>query len=204
MHQTGVLVLPPFLPCAPALGVALAEFLRVGNIADGRIKPHVEHLAFGSLHGNGDAPVQVARHGAGLEVHVEPRFALAVYIRAPFLMTFQNPLLQPILIFVQRQIPVLGLLQHRLRTADGTLRIDELGGRKVASAFLTLVAVGTFVVAMGTFAGDIAVGQELLGLLVVILHGSLFHQLPFIVELAEEVAGKLMVRFRSGTRVHVE
>ena len=47
---------------------------------------------------------------------------------------------------------------------------------------------------MRAFAGDIAVGKELLGLFVVILHGSLFHQFALLIEFAEEVAGKLVVR----------
>ena len=126
MYQTGFVVLPPFLPGSPTLRIALAELLRVGNITDRRIKPNIEHLAFSSFYRNGNTPIKITRHGTWLQVHIQPALALAVNIRTPLLMAFQNPLFQPFLILVQRQIPVLGFLQHWLRAADGTLRIDEL------------------------------------------------------------------------------
>ena len=204
VHELGVVVLPPLLPCAPALGVALAELLRVTDVADGCVEPYIEHFSFGTVDGNGDAPVEVARHGTGLQVHVEPRLALPVDVRPPLFVAFENPLLEPFLIFVQRQVPVLGLLHHGRGARDGRLRVDELGGREVAPAFLALVAVGAFVVAVRTLAGDVAVGQELMGLFVVELLGGLLGELAFVVELAEEVGGKLMMGLRGGAAIHVE
>ena len=152
----------------------------------------------------GDAPVEVSCHGAGLQVHVEPRLALAVDVGSPLLVLFQYPLLEPLLILVQGQIPVLGLAQHGLRTADGGLGIDKLGGREVASALLALVAVGTLVVAVRALAGDVAVGQELVGLLVVVLFGGFLGELSLVVELAEEVGCKLVVGVAGGAAVDVE
>ena len=119
-------------------------------------------------------------------------------------MLLQNPLLQPLLILVQGQIPVLGLLQYGCRAADGRLGVDELRGREVASALLALVAIGTLVVAVGALACHVAVCQELLGLLIVQLFGCLFHQLAFIVELAEPLGGKLMMHVRGGAAVDIE
>ena len=78
MNQARSVVLPPLLPCSPAFGVALAEVFRVADIADGRVEPDVEHFSVGAFDGNGDSPVEVARHGTRLEVHVEPRLALAI------------------------------------------------------------------------------------------------------------------------------
>ena len=204
VYESGVLVLPPLLPCAPALGIALAQFFGVRDIADGRIEPYVQHLSVGTFHRNGDAPVEVACHGAWLQVHVEPRLALSINIGAPLFMTFENPFLQPVLPLVQRQIPVLCLLQHWLRAADGALRVDEFGRREVASALLALVAVCPFVMAIGTLAGDVAVGEELLCLLVIILLGGFFHQFAVVVEFAEEVGCKLMVCLACGAAVNVE
>ena len=119
-------------------------------------------------------------------------------------MLLQNPLLQPVLILVQRQIPVLRLLQHGCRAADGRLRVDQLSGREVATALLALVAVSPFVVAVGALAHHVTVGQELLGLLVVELLGGLLHQLALVIELAEPVGGKLMVGLRGGAAVDVK
>ena len=204
MYQSRLLVLPPALPRTPALGVALAEFLRVRDVADGRIEPHVEHFSVGSLHGHGDSPVQIARHCPRLQVHVEPRTALSIDVRAPFLVPFENPLLQPLLIFVERQIPVFRLFQHGRGAADGRFRVDELCGREVATAFLALVAVSTLAMTVRTFAHDVAVGQKLLRLFVVELRGGFLGELALVVELAEEVGGKLVVRFARGARIHVE
>ena len=204
MDQSCVLILPPLLPRTPLFGLALAELLRVRHIADGRVEPHVEHLSVGSLHGHWDTPVQVARHRTRLQIHIEPRLALAVHVRAPLLMLLEDPLLQPLLIVVQRQIPVLRLLQHRRRTRDGRLRIDQLRGREVAAALLALVAVGTRIAAVGALARHVAVGQELLRLLVVELLGGLLHQLALVVHLTEPLGGKLVVGLRGGAAVDVE
>ena len=112
VYQTGVLVLPPFLPVAPFLRLAVAELLGIADVTDGGVEPNIEHLAVGSLNRNGNTPIQVAGHSTGLQIHIEPRLALSVNVGAPLLVLLQNPLLQPVLIIVQGQIPVLGLLQH--------------------------------------------------------------------------------------------
>ena len=119
-------------------------------------------------------------------------------------MAFQYPLLQPRLIVVERQIPVLRLLHHGLGAADGGVRVDEFHGAEVAAALLALVAIGVEVVAVWAFAHDIAVGQKLAGLFVIILLGLLLHELAVVVELAEEVAGQPMVRGAGGAAVDVE
>ena len=54
------------------------------------------------------------------------------------------------------------------------------------------------------FAGDVAVGQESFSFLVVVLHGGLFDEFAFIVELAEEVGSRLVVYFRRSTSIDVE
>ena len=119
-------------------------------------------------------------------------------------MLLENPLLQPLLILVQGQIPVLRLLQHGRRTRDGRFRIDELGRREVTTAFLALVAIGTLVMTVRALARHIAVGQELLRLLVVELCSRFLRQLPLIIEFAEPFGGKLMMRLRCCPAVYIE
>ena len=58
--------------------------------------------------------------------------------------------------------------------------------------------------AVGALASDIAVCQELLGLLVVELFGGLFRQFALVVELTKPVCGKLMVRLAGGAAIDVE
>ena len=204
VHQSGVLILPPFLPAAPFLGLTVAQLLCVRHIADGRIEPHVEHLTVGTLHRNRNTPVKVACHGAGLQIHVEPTLTLSIHIRSPLLMLLENPLLQPLLILVQGQIPVLRLLQHGRRTRDGRFRIDELGRREVTTAFLALVAIGTLVMTVRALTCHVTVGQELLRLLVVELCSRFLRQLPLIIEFAEPFGGKLMMRLRCCSAVYIE
>ena len=99
VYEASLWILPPFLPCAPFLGMCITKFLGVGDISDRCVEPYVEHLAFSSLYRNRNTPVEVACHRTWLKVHVEPAFALTVNIGAPFCVSFQNPFLQPVLIF---------------------------------------------------------------------------------------------------------
>ena len=204
VHETCLGIFPPLLPRSPALGIGVAEFLGVADIANGGVEPHIEHLSLGALYGHGDSPVEVAGHGAGLQVHVEPALALAVNIGAPLLMFLQDPLLQPLLVFVERQIPVLGLAHHGFGSADGGVRVDEFHRREIAAALLALVAVGVGVAAVGALAHDVSVGKELVGFLVVILFRFLLDEFAIVVKFAEEVGGKFVVYFGGGTAVDVE
>ena len=205
VNETGFLVLPPFLPTAPFLGFFVAEFLCVGDVADGCVKPYVEHLSLGSFHGYGYTPFQVAGHGAGLEVHVEPALALAVYIGTPFLVSFENPLLQPLLVFAQWQVPVLGGFLHE--SMPGVVLvggIDQLVGRERGTTFLALVTVSTLGSAAWTGAHDVAVGEELSGHLVAVLQFGVLLQFTLVIEGTEEIRGKLVVNLRGGAAVDVE
>ena len=58
--------------------------------------------------------------------------------------------------------------------------------------------------AVGALAGDVAVGQELAGLLVVELHGSLLDKLALVVEAAEKLRCRLRVQLRGGAGVYVK
>ena len=72
VDEACVVLLPPLLPCTPLLWLFLAELLGVLYVADRRIEPYIEHLAFGAFYRYRYAPVEVACHGAWLKVHVKP------------------------------------------------------------------------------------------------------------------------------------
>ena len=198
MDEAGVLLLPPGFP-----GVR-QQFLGVGDVADGGVKPHVEHFSFGAFHGHGDAPVEVAGYGTGTQSEVEPALALSVDIGAPLLVVLQNPLFQPLLVVVQREIPVGGLALDERMARHGVIGVDKFLGREGGTALLALVAIGFGRMAAGALALDVAVGEEFLCLLVVELLRLHFHEFPFIVEFAEKVGGMLLVRFRCGAGIDVE
>ena len=176
----------------------------VGDVADRRVEPDIEDLALGALHGHGNAPVEVARDGTRLQAAVQPALDLAVDVGAPLLVALQDPLAQPLLIVLQREIPVGGLLLDGRGAAQLAVRVDELLGAEGAAALLALVAVGAFVAALGAGAHDVAVGEEGLGLGVVVLLALLGDELAVVIELAEEAGGVLGVHLGGRTAVDVE
>ena len=197
VHQPGLGVFPPLLP---ALG---KKFLGVGDIADGGVKPHVEHLALGTLYRNGNAPVQVTGDGAGLQAAVQPALALAVHVGLPLLVLLQDPVTQPGLVLVQGQIPVLGLLLHGRGARQFGFGVQQFLGAQGAAALLALVSVGVRVAAFGAGALDETVGEEHLGLLVIELLALLGHEVVLVVELAEELGRILLMHGRRRTGVDV-
>src|SRR5699024_10147971 len=120
------------------------QLLRGRYVADGGVEPYVVHLSFGACDRHGNAPVEVAADVAGLEASVEPALALAVHVGFPLLVFFEYPPAQERFVPVERQVPVAGFAQHRLRTRYGTARVDEVGGVERTAAFLALVAVSPF------------------------------------------------------------
>ena len=99
---------------------------------------------------------------------------------------------------------MLGGFLHQRVAVDGIDGVDEFFGREGGTTLLTLVAVGSFGMATWAFALDVAVGEELMRLLVVELFRGDFHKLALVVELLEEVGGKLMMRLARGAAVDVE
>ena len=97
-----------------------------------------------------------------------------------------------------------GLPHHGHRAGDRAPGVYQVGGRQRTAALLALVAVGTVVLAVGAGPHDVAVGQELSGLLVVILHGGLLREDALVVERAEEIGGRPVVHGRGGARIDVE
>ena len=197
MHHLGVLVLPVFFPVG-------RQILGRRDVTDRRVEPHVQHLPLGTLDRNGNPPIQVAAHRAGLQSQIEPAFALPVHVDLPLLMLFEYPFAQKLLVLVQRQEPVRRLAHHRNRPGNGAVRIDQVGRAQRTAALLALIAVCAVVLTVRAGADDVAVGQKLPGLLVVILHRGLFDELSFVVQRAEKIRRGFMVRRRSRPRIDVE
>ena len=197
VEQASVFRFPPFFPSVGE------EFFGVGNVADGSIKPHIEHLSLCAFHRNGNTPIEVAAHGTRLQTHVEPTFALSAHVGTPFGVA-SNPRSEPLLVLVEREIPVLCLAQHGFRTRNLRLGVDEFGGREVFPAFFALVAIGIWVVAVRTLTGDVAVGEEGFSFFVVVLFRFALQKLPFVVEGAEKVGSHFLMGVACGARVDVE
>ena len=64
VHQACFGIFPPFFP---RIG---QQLFGIRDVADGRIKPHVQHLAFCSFYRYRNTPIQVASHGSWLQVDV--------------------------------------------------------------------------------------------------------------------------------------
>ena len=104
----------------------------------------------------------------------------------------QNPFSQPFFVIIQRKIPVFGLFQHGYVAGEGGFRIDKFSDGIGEATLFALVTKGVFVAAMRAFTGNITVGQKLMRLLVIILHGSLFNQFSVVIQIFE----KFRRRFR--------
>ena len=198
MQEARVFALPPLLP---AVG---QEFLRIGDIADGRIEPHVEHLALSALYGHRDTPIEVTAHSTGLQTSVEPALTLPVDIALPLLVVLEDPLLEEGLVLVKGQIPVLRLAELRRSTGDSALGMDEVGGVQRRAAGLTLVTIGALILTAGAGARDVAVREELLGLGVVVLLALLLDEAALVVDGSEDRRGQLTVRGACRTAVDIE
>ena len=124
MNETGLRILPPCLPTTQ-LRMSFTEFLSIGDISYRGIKPHVEHLALRTLHWYGYTPVQISRHSAWAQTRIEPTLALAVHIAAPLLVLLKNPFLQPLLILVEGEIPMLRLSPDQRVASLSVVRVDQ-------------------------------------------------------------------------------
>ena len=96
-----------------------------------------------------------------------------------------------------------GFLDKRI-TRLGIIGIYQFLWRKGGTALLALVAVSFRRMTTGTFTFNIAVGQEMTRLLVVELLADLLDELSFVVELTEEVAGKLVVGLARRAAIDIE
>ena len=198
MHELGIFRFPPCLPCL------WKKFLSIGDISDRCVKPYIKHLALRALYRHRDTPVQVTADCARLEASVDPALALAIDIASPLLVTVKYPFRKPLFVLIQRKVPMLGLLLHKLPSAECRLRIDQFIWAEGCSTLLTLVAIRTLRAATWACTGDITVSKESLGLLVIVLLAHLLDELALIIKLPEESRCILMVRLGRCSRIYVE
>ena len=180
-------VLPPGLP---AVGEQLAG---IGDVADRGVKPDVQHLPLRTLDRHGDAPGEVAAHGARLQPHVEPALALTIDVGAPLLVLLEDPLGEPVLIVIEREVPMGSRTLHRGGAAQLGVRVDQLVRTQLRATLLALIAIRLLVAAAGAGANDVSVGEELSRLLIVVLLGRLLDKLSLIIQLAEKGGCRLLV-----------
>ena len=191
-------VLPPGLP---AVGEQLTG---VGDVADRGVKPHVQHFPLSPLDRHRDAPREVAAHGARLQPHIEPALALTVDVGAPLLVLLEDPLGEPVLIVIEREVPVGRRALHRGGAAQLGVGTDQLVRAQLRAALLALIAIRLLIATAGAGADDVSVGEELSRLLIVVLLGRLLDKLPVIIELAEKGGCGLLVDLGRGAGVDVE
>ena len=187
MHELRILALPPLLPALRK------KFLSIGNISDRSIEPHIENLSVRTFYRNRNTPVEVTAHRTRLETSVDPALALSVNIASPLLVSLEDPLRKPLFILIQRQIPMLCLLLHKLATTESRLRIYEFVRAECSTALLALVAICTLCTAAWAGTGNVTVCKEGLGLLIIVLLAHLLDELSLIVKLAEIISRILVM-----------
>jgi len=199
MHQFGLVVFPIFFP------ILWQQFFCGRDITNRGIEPYIKHLSFGIRQRKRHAPIQVAGHGTRLQAQVDPGFALPIDIRPPVVpMPFQNPFLQEILVAVQRQIPMLGFFLDRRAAADSALRVNQFVRAQCRTAFLALIPVSAFAMAMGASPCDVAVGQELMLFRIVILHRCLLDETAFVVKFLEKSRCRGLMHLAGSPRINIE
>ena len=153
-------------PLAPLLRVALAAgpFDGGRQVADHRVEPHVQllvRIVDPSRHRHGDAPVDVARDGAGLDF-LEQADGEVDDVGAPALAGLEP---REVRLGERRQVEeeVFGLLEARGFAVDLGDGVDQLVGVELVAAGVALVAAGAVGVADRAFALDVAVRQRASG-----------------------------------------
>ena len=198
VYQLGILRLPP---CLPTLR---KKFLSVGNVTDRCIEPHIKHFALSSFHRNRNTPIQVTAHCARLKMSIQPRFALTINIGLPLLVLLENPLAEPRLILVERQVPVLGLHLLRLASAQCRFRVDKFLRAERTSALLALVAISIRIAALRASTCYITVCEESLSLRIEELLSLLRNELSIVIKLAEKLRSILFVHLGSRPGINIE
>ena len=106
--------------------------------------------------------------------------------------------------FIQWQIPVFCLTQHRFRTRNSRFWINQIKRTQARTASLTLVTVCIRILTMRASTCNIAVCQELTSLFIIILFRSFLHKLTFLIQILEIFSRSLIVNLRSRTRINIK
>ena len=172
----------------PGVGVAatVRPFDRSRQVAHDGVEPHIEFLPWiilPALHGDGNAPVNVAAHGAGTNVgqQVEGEFE---NVGPPIV-----PGLQPCSEFLgkrgQVEKEMLGFYKLWGFPIDFGNRVDKVRRIKLVATVVALVAAGPIGTADGAGTLNIAVGQRAAGGGRNGPHGGFFQHVAVIVQAPE-------------------
>ena len=167
---------PPAIDkCAPVPSFFLAQTACYGNVADGRVEPHIEHFIFVAGFGYGDAPFKVAGDGAFPKAVAYPRLGHLYGVVRPkaVLAGGFDPRLEPAFNFGEVDVQVAGRLGRRCGTADGTAGAFQVGGVEELAARFALVAPRLAGTAVGADAPDETVGKKTPALAAIQLLGGL-------------------------------
>ena len=203
MDQSCLLILPPLLP-ASQLRTSITKFLGIADVTNGSIKPNIKNLTVRTFYRHRNTPIKVTRHSTRTKSAIEPTLALSVNIAAPFLVILKYPLLKPLLVLVQRQIPMLRRLLDKRITCLCIIGINQFLGRKSGTTLLALITISLGSMAARTLTTNVAVCKEMTSLFVKELLTNLLHKLAFVIKLTEKVARQLVVRIARGTAINVE
>ena len=93
--------------------------------------------------------------------------------------------------------------QHRSIPSNSTFRVYKISRSQAGTTTFALVTIGSFVVAVRTSPCNIAVGKELIGLLVIVLLRRLFNEFSFIIELTEKFRCMLVMSCARSTTINI-
>ena len=158
LHVADIVALPPAR--ASRVRHQLRPFLRRRDVADRRIEPDVEHLAFEARPRHRHAPGEIARDAAVAQVRGEPASRERRHERRPAVARVE-PCAEA---FDQRglaQEQVAALAQLEVgRTGQRRARAEQVDRVEQRAAIVALVAARGSRPAMRTGAEHVAVGQE--------------------------------------------
>ena len=205
-HEVEVARLVVLPPLPPRLGCAarLRPLDGRGQVADHGVEPHVDPLrVLGiAVDGNGNAPVDVARHRARLQVADEPEREVA-HVRTPVRLRL-DPCLEPFRECRQVEEKVLRLAELRDGAVDDRARVPEIDRVELVAAVLALVAAGVRVAADRARPLDVAVGQGAPGRGGERAERRALDEIALVVERPEDVLRDAVVVARRRAREGVE
>ena len=202
VNRPGVRVLPPV---SPRLGVILVggPLLCCRQVADDRLEPDVDPFPGSQVVDRYvNPPVKVAGDGPVLEALFDPALREVQDVGPPAFARIQ-PVPQRLLEVRQAEEEVLGLARDGFAAGDLGPWVDQLLRVEGSPAALALVAACLGVVAVRAGALDVAVGQEPLGFLVVVLVGRSLVDVALPEKAQEDVVGDrgMVVGARGGVAV---
>ena len=164
-HEVRVQGLRLLPPVAPRLRSAAIPRPLDGRreVADDGVEPDVDPLRLlrVALDGNRDAPVDVPRHGARLQI-VDERQREVAHVRAPVRLPF-DPRPKTVGELGQVEEEVRGLAELGGRPVDDRVRIDQIGRVELVPAVVALVPASLRVAADRARPFDVPVGQRVAG-----------------------------------------